>query len=328
MPGCVLPPNGGGPGGRIALRRGARCAARSSGRGTRPGSGGGRRPCRRGACEGGIAGGPDPDPDGTGHDVERGSQHLAVVAVRPAQLEAQRRALGIDDEVALGAGPPAVRGVRPDLGRRRRAPPFAGMDALSMDALLQSSSSAAASRSSKARCRSPSTPAACQSRSLRQHVMPVQPNTPRGSRSQPMPDHRTNTMPSRARRSSHRGRPPFGLGGSSGSSGATAAHSSSLTRGLLMMPQRGLPTWVLLGVLSPEALPGIERGGASVFLRHAGHAGAAERMRRSGAGRARTATPRCARPPSHRPRGRPRLTTPRRPRIGAWAGRSREGECR
>ena len=169
-------------------------------------------------------------------DVEHRGQHLAVVPVGPAQLEAERRAAGIDDEVALRARPSAVRGVRADLCRGRRPPPFAGMDALSIEARPQSNASAAASRSRRTRCRAPSTPAACQSRSRRQQVMPVQPKTSRGSRSQPMPDHSTNTMPSRARRSSQRGRPPFGLGGSSGSRGSTAAHSSSLTRGLLMTP--------------------------------------------------------------------------------------------
>ena len=177
-----------------------------------------------------------PTPTDTGHDVEHRGEQLAVVPVRAAQLEAERRAAGVDDEVALRARPPAVRGVRADLGRRRRVPPFAGNDALSIDARLQSSASASASRSSSTRCRAPSTPAACQSRSRRQHVMPVQPNASRGRRSQPMPDHSTKTMPSRAWRSSHRGRPPFGFGGSSGSSGATAAHNSSLTRGLLITP--------------------------------------------------------------------------------------------
>ncbi len=57
----------------------------------------------------------------------------------------------------------------------------------------------------------------------------------------------TKMMPSRARRSSQRGRPPFGFGGSSGSSGPTVAHSSSLTRGLVMTPNA--PARVLVGAL-------------------------------------------------------------------------------
>jgi hypothetical protein len=41
-------------------------------------------------------------------------------------------------------------------------------------------------------------------------------------------------MPERAARSAMRGRPPLGLGRSTGKSGATSAHSVSLTRYLLM----------------------------------------------------------------------------------------------
>ena len=106
----------------------------------------------------------------------------------------------------------------------------------SIESPSRSSAQASANRSRSTRCRSPSAPAACQSRRRRQHIGPVQPKTSRGSRSQPMPDQGTNTMASRARRSSHRGRPPFGFGGSGGSSGATAAHNSSLTRGLVITP--------------------------------------------------------------------------------------------
>jgi hypothetical protein len=186
-------------------------------------------------------------------DVEGGRQQLAVMPIGAAQLEAERRALAIRDEVALGARATTVRGVRADLGRRRRAPPFAGNDALSIEARFQSSASAAASRSRSARCSRPNTPAVrrgprtngaprlTQSRSRRQHVMPVQPNASRGNRSQPMPDHSTSTIPPRAFRSSHRGRPPLGFGGSGGSSGTTAAHNSPLTRGLVMTPNAEQP---------------------------------------------------------------------------------------
>ena len=62
------------------------------------------------------------------------------------------------------------------------------------------------------------TPAACQSRSLCQDVMPEQPNW-RGSISHAVPEHSTKMMPARALRSSHRGRPPLGLGASGGGRG-------------------------------------------------------------------------------------------------------------
>jgi hypothetical protein len=93
-----------------------------------------------------------------------------------------------------------------------------------------------AGRPARPRRASPAAGASTARPGPRSGVMPVQPQTSRGRRSQPIPDHSTNTMPSKARRSSHRGRPPFGFGGSGGSRGSTAAHSSSLTRGPLIAP--------------------------------------------------------------------------------------------
>ena len=132
-------------------------------------------------------------------DVEDGGQHAAVVPVGPAQLKAERRAAGVDHEVALGARTASVRGVRADLRVRRRAPPFAGMDALSIEARLQSSASAAARRSSSTRCRSPSTPfgatlepmagrpSPCQSRSRRQQSLPRTPIRGHARAAEPLP---------------------------------------------------------------------------------------------------------------------------------------------
>jgi hypothetical protein len=79
------------------------------------------------------------------------------------------------------------------------------------------------------------TPARCQSRKRRQHVMPLpQPNSC-GSVSHGMPDFKTKTMPVKAARSAiWRGRPPFGFGGSGGRSGAMISHSVSLINGGLM----------------------------------------------------------------------------------------------
>lgn len=75
------------------------------------------------------------------------------------------------------------------------------------------------------------TPASCQSRSRRQHLMPEPQPISRGSNSYMMPVISANMMPVNQARSGTRGRPPLGLGGSGGSSGATMAHNSSLTRG-------------------------------------------------------------------------------------------------
>ena len=123
-----------------------------------------------------------------------GRRHRARRAGWPrSSLEAERRALGPGEQRGLGPRPPAVRRVRPDLRARRtvssRAPPLAGNEALSIDARLQSSAQASASVSSSTEWSRPHTLAVCQSRGRRQRVMPVQPNSPRGSLSQVTPDH-------------------------------------------------------------------------------------------------------------------------------------------
>src|SRR5829696_8860532 len=57
--------------------------------------------------------------------------------------------------------------------------------------------------------------------------------------SQGMPLFKTNKMPVRAARSSMRGLPPLGLGGSSGNSGSITSHSSSVTSSLaILFPTR------------------------------------------------------------------------------------------
>jgi hypothetical protein len=65
-----------------------------------------------------------------------------------------------------------------------------------------------------------------------------------------MPLFKTKTIPVKAARSVMlRGRPPLGLGGSGGKSGAMIAQSASLTNGVLM-PQIYHMAEVLLGALS------------------------------------------------------------------------------
>ena len=70
--------------------------------------------------------------------IERGGQHTAVVAVGPAQRQAERRAPGVHDEVALRARLTPIRRVR----ARCTAPFLAGRLALSRAARDQSSASA------------------------------------------------------------------------------------------------------------------------------------------------------------------------------------------
>lgn len=76
------------------------------------------------------------------HGIEGWRQHLAVMAVGGAQGDAERRALGIGDDMALGARPAAIRRVWAGL----LAPLFAGTDALSSAARSQRMRPAASSR--------------------------------------------------------------------------------------------------------------------------------------------------------------------------------------
>ena len=152
-------------------------------------------------------------------------QDLRVVYVRGGERYGERDAPSVRNNVALRARFAAIRRVLADLF----APLFAATLAESRHALDQSIRSASPRRSSKTRCRRRHTPAFCQSRSLRQQVEPEPQPISLGSISQGTPLLRTKTMPVRAARSSTRGLPPFGFGGSGGKSGSMVSHSSSLT---------------------------------------------------------------------------------------------------
>jgi hypothetical protein len=140
--------------------------------------------------------------------------------------------LGVDHQMALRPRFAAIRRIRPGVF----APLLAAILAESNEARDQSRCSACCKRLSNVWWRRSQTPAWCQSRSRRQQVMPLPQPSSCGSISQGMPLLSTKMMPVSAARSLRRGRPPLGLGGSGGNSGATTAHSSSLTRGLLMPP--------------------------------------------------------------------------------------------
>jgi excisionase family DNA binding protein len=83
-------------------------------------------------------------------------------------------------------------------------------------------------------CGSPHAVLACHSSKRRQQVMALPQPISWGSISHGMPDLSTNRMPVSAARSGTRGRPPLGLGGSSGSSGSIVSQSSSVPSGLAM----------------------------------------------------------------------------------------------
>lgn len=180
--------------------------------------------------DGALAGAATPLPDRP-NGIDHLREQPAVVLIRAGDPGGQRRAASIRDHVVFGAGFAPIGGVRTGFG----APFLAGTLALSTHARLQSIWSARPSSSSSVWCSRSQTPARCQSRRRRQQVMPEPQPISWGSSSQGMPDLSTKMMPVRQARSGTRGRPPFGLGGSSGSNGATRVHRASGSNGLLML---------------------------------------------------------------------------------------------
>jgi len=150
---------------------------------------------------------------------------LGVVFVRRAELYREGEAPRVYQHMVLRARFAAIRRIRAGLV----APFFAGTLEASSAARDQSMADAALSSSSKTWCNLRQTPASFQSRSRRQHVMPLPQPISWGSISQGMPLLRTKRIPVKAARSGTGGRPPFGLRRRFGSSGAIRTHNLSPT---------------------------------------------------------------------------------------------------
>ena len=135
-----------------------------------------------------------------------------VVPVGSCDAEHQRDARSVGHDVAFAAELAAVGRV----GARVRTPRGLGTLAPSMLARLKSKRPVPRSSASSIRCSWCHTPAACHSRSLRQHVMPLPKPSSCGKSSQAMPVRSTKRMPLRASSSSRRGRPPWGDGCTTG----------------------------------------------------------------------------------------------------------------
>lgn len=155
-----------------------------------------------------------------------------IIAVRTREDGRQRDAIRVRDDVVFRPVLPAIGRVRADL----RPPKTARTEALSTTAREKSIRSAPRSRASKARCTSSHTPAACQSRNRRQHVMPEPQPISCGKSSQGIPVFNTKRIPVRTWRLSSGLRPGYrnrrGAGG--GRNGAMNSHNSSLKIGLAM----------------------------------------------------------------------------------------------
>lgn len=162
--------------------------------------------------------------------IDQWQQLRDVVDVRSGQDRGKRRAVGVGDDVVLGTGSRAIGRVWPGFWPA----PTARIDDESTAAREKSIWSAARSFASSSSCKRPHTPAACQSRSRRQHVTPEPHPISAGRSRQRSPVLSTNKMPVSAARFETGRRPGFfsrrGLGG--GSNGSISIHNSSSMIGL------------------------------------------------------------------------------------------------
>ena len=149
------------------------------------------------------------------HGIDQRQQLVHVGTVGRRETYGERMAGPVNEEVVFAACFGAIRRVRPRLGPLLVARTLEE----SAEARLQSIRPCLPSASKSTWCSCAQTPAACQSRSRRQHVMPQTPKTSRGSASHWIPVFSTKMMPRRHARSSAGGRPPLGRGGCGGSNG-------------------------------------------------------------------------------------------------------------
>jgi len=157
--------------------------------------------------------------------IDKRQQLGDIVAVRASQDRGDGDAVCVDEDVVLGTGSRAIRGVRASFSPA----PTARTDDESTAAREKSSWPASRNFASSSSCSRSHTPAFCQSRRRRQQVGP-EPNPNLIDRShQRIPVLNTNRMPFSAARSETGRRPGYflrrGFGG--GSKGSINAHSSS-----------------------------------------------------------------------------------------------------
>jgi hypothetical protein len=171
--------------------------------------------------------------------VQQRLEPTDVVHIGRGEVRRERDALAVDHNMALRARFAAIRRIRAG----RLAPFFARTLVLSTLARDQSIPSRSPRRSSSTRCSRCHTPACCHARRRRQQVMPLPQPISWGNSSHGIPVRSTKMIPLSAARSESRGRPPFGLGGSGGSSGSTTVHSSSLTIGFAILPVYQTGAW-------------------------------------------------------------------------------------
>ena len=163
--------------------------------------------------------------------IDQSNGHFRIMHVGTGMLNRQRRAFTIHNQMTLRAIFAPIRGVRACF----RPPKSARTEQLSMAETDQSIASAMPNSSNRTCHIFCQTPAVCQSRKRRQHVMPLPQPISRGRYSQGVPVLRTNRIPVKQARSGTRGRPPLGLRGSGGIWCLIRCHSSSVSSGFAII---------------------------------------------------------------------------------------------
>jgi hypothetical protein len=165
-----------------------------------------------------------------GNGIHQREQLRYIVAIRARDGGGQRKTVRIGKDMVLRTVFPPIRRVRPSL-----VPPKTARTLQLSTTARDQSIWSVPWRWLRIMCRmSCHTPASCQSRSLRQQVIPHPQPISRGRSSQGMPVFSTNRMPLRAWRSGTKGRPPLGWALGGGRHDSMTAHSSSVSNGLAM----------------------------------------------------------------------------------------------
>jgi hypothetical protein len=173
--------------------------------------------------------------------VDQISKSIAVVDVGSRADYREWNSLPIYDDVALRAWFSFICRIRASAF----APFLARTVAESTAARDQSILPASPSLSNRTWCSFSHTPASCQSRNLRQQVMPLPQPISGGSIFHWIPDLSTKRIPVSAARSGTRGRPPLALTCWVGSNGSMSCHNASVTtRGFIcpFYPSMGFET--------------------------------------------------------------------------------------
>lgn len=167
--------------------------------------------------------------------VDQFDGHCGIMCIGAGVQNDERCAVAVGDQVAFRAVFTCIFSI---IGCRVWAglcPQTARVEQLSIAVIVHSIPSRRPSSSRNDFQIFSQIPAACQSRSRRQHVIPLPQFISCDKYSHGVPVLRINRMPVKQSRSETRGRPPFGLGFSGGSCGLIRSHNSSSSKRLAMM---------------------------------------------------------------------------------------------